>query len=60
MIKKIICYFLGHKYFKMKVFDVSADEEGHIETKYGFTAMDCKTEIYRREWKRFKKGRKVI
>ena len=27
-----------------------------FELKYGFTAMDCKTEIYRREWKRFKKN----
>lgn len=31
MIKKIICYFLGHKYFKMKVFDISTDEEGYIK-----------------------------
>lgn len=27
-----------------------------FETKYGFTAFDSKTELYRREWKRFKKN----
>lgn len=27
-----------------------------FEMKYGFTAMDCKNEIYRREWKRFKRN----